>query len=174
MGDKCLELLDAGAFDPIGEPDYRMPVALWSQALEHEMAELLGHEVRAGLGIELPKYHWRRQPELRGIAIEIPSHSGPISFNQARPNSPDPDRAPWQPPAMGPLRLGWEAWRARTDAPVPRELIDLLLRCKEFRNAAAHPGESLARATAHEAQLETKRAIAMIGGLGIRSWANPD
>jgi hypothetical protein len=172
MGDKCLALITDGAFDDIGARDFRMAVALWAQALEHEMAELLGHEVRAGLGVTLPDYHWRKQPGLQGIVIECAAHGGPIPFNQARPDSPDPDRALWQPPAMGSLRLGWEAWRARVDAPVPRPLIDLLLQCKEHRNAAAHPGAPIGRATALDAQNAVHRAIEMIAGMGIPSWAS--
>jgi hypothetical protein len=172
MGDKCLALITDGAFDDIGARDFRMAVALWAQALEHEMAELLGHEVRAGLGVTLPEYHWRKQPGLQGIAIECAAHGGPIPFNQARPDSPDPDRALWQPPAMGSLRLGWEAWRARVDAPVPRPLIDLLLQCKEHRNAAAHPGAPIGQATALDAQNAVHRAIEMIVGMGIKSWAS--
>jgi hypothetical protein len=171
MGDKCLVLIASGAFSEFGEPDYRMAVALWAQALEHEMAELLGHEVRNGLGVKLPDFHWRKQPGLQGIAIECGAHHGPISFNQARPQSPDPDRAPWQPPAMGPLRLGWEAWRARVGAPVPQELTALLLRCKDTRNAASHAGEPIQFRHALKAQADMRKAISMIAGLGIQSWA---
>ena len=142
-----------------------------SLMLEHEMEDLLGHEVRAGLGVRLPDFHWRRQPQLERIEIVCPSLREPISFNQARPNSPDPDRALWQPPAMGPLRLGWETWRAMIAAPVPRELIDLLLLCKEFRNAAAHPGEVMPLESALQAQHATRHGIKMIGELGIRNWS---
>jgi len=171
MGDDCLRQIMAGQIGDRDDPDYRVAVAAWSQALEHEMAELLGHEVRAGLGVMLPQFHWRRQPGLHSIEIACASLSGPIPFNQARPNSPDPDRALWQPPAMGPLRLGWEAWRASNGKPAPRELIELLLRCKDFRNAASHAGEQVRLETAREAQVAMKRAIGMIAGLGIRSWA---
>jgi hypothetical protein len=170
MGDKCLALMEGGEFGEDLELDYRMPVSLWAQALEHEMAELLGHEVRNGLGVKLPDFHWRKQPGLQGIAIECDVHNGPIPFNQARPQSPDPDRAPWQPPAMGPLRIGWEVWRTRSGAPAPRELLDLLLRCKELRNAASHAGAPIPLETAHEARSLMNRSIELIGELGIRSW----
>jgi hypothetical protein len=170
-GDDCLRLIRGGQIGDRDDPDYRVAVAAWSQALEHEMAELLGHEVREGLGIMLPQFHWRKQPGLRQIEIACASHNGPIPFNQARPNSPDPDRALWQPPAMGPLRLGWEAWRASNGRPAPRELIDLLLQCKDFRNAASHAGEPVRLETARAAQVAIKRAIGMIAELGIRSWA---
>lgn len=170
-GDDCLRLITNGDIGDAEDPDYRVAVAAWSQALEHEMAELLGHEVREGLGVTLPEFHWRRQPGLSDVAIRSASQKEPISFNQARPNSPDPDRALWQPPAMGPLRLGWEAWRASNGRPAPRELIDLLLQCKDFRNAAAHAGEPVRLETAREAQVAMKRAIGMIAELGIRSWA---
>jgi hypothetical protein len=171
MGDDCLRLITQGDIGDTEDPDYRVAVAAWSQALEHEMAELLGHEVRAGLGVTLPEFHWRRQPGLSDVAIRSASQREPISFNQARPNSPDPDRALWQPPAMGPLRLGWESWRASKCTPVPRELVDLLLQCKDFRNAASHSGEPVRFDTACEAQAAIRRAIGMIAELGIRSWA---
>jgi hypothetical protein len=170
-GDDCLRLIAAGEIGDTDDPDYRVAVAAWSQALEHEMAELLGHEVRAGLGVALPQFHWRRQPGLNHVAIKLASLKEPISFNQARPSSPDPDRALWLPPTMGPLRLGWEAWRASRSEPVPPELIDLLLRCKEFRNAASHPGNPLGLETALEAQRCIRRAIDTINTLGIRNWA---
>jgi hypothetical protein len=170
-GDDCLRLITDGEIGDAEDPDYRVAVAAWSQVLEHEMAELLGHEVREGLGVTLPEFHWRRQPGLRDVVIRSASQREPISFNQARPNSPDPDRALWQPPAMGPLRLGWESWRASKSMPVPRELVDLLLQCKDFRNAAAHPGEPVRFDTACEAQAAIRRAIGMIAELGIRSWA---
>jgi len=171
MGDDCLRLIRNGKLGEADSVDYRLAVAPWSQALEHEMAELLGHEVRAGLGVTLPEFHWRRQPGLSDVAIRSPSQRDPISFNQARPNSPDPDRALWQPPTMGPLRLGWEAWRASNSMPVPRELVELLLQCKDFRNAAAQPGEPILFETACEARAAIRRAIGMIAELGIRSWA---
>jgi hypothetical protein len=170
-GDDCLRLITDGDIGNAEDPDYRVAVAAWSQALEHEMAELLGHEVRAGLGVMLPQFHWRRQPGRSDVVIRCASHRDPISFNQARPNSPDPERALWQPPTMGPLRLGWEAWRASNSMPVPRELVDLLLQCKDFRNAAAHPGEPIPFETACEAQAAIRRAIGMIAELGIRNWA---
>lgn len=172
IGDDCFRLIESGQIGYADQLDFRVAVAAWSQALEHEMAELLGHEVRAGLGVLLPEYYWRRQPGLTDIAVRCPSQRESISFNQARPNSPDPDRALWQPPAMGPLRLGWEAWRASMSAPVPRGLIDLLLQCKEFRNAASHPGAPINIETAQAAKATIRHAIGMIAGLGIRSWAN--
>jgi hypothetical protein len=71
---------------------------------------------------------------------------------------------------MGPLRIGWEVWRTRSGAPAPRELLDLLLRCKELRNAASHAGEPMPLETAHEARSLMNRSIGLIGELGIRSW----
>jgi hypothetical protein len=169
-GNDCLMLTQAGVLGSREHPDYRLAISSWCQALEHEMAELLGHEVRAGLGIELPEFHWRKQPDKRDVTIECAAHNGPISFNQARAKSPDQDRALWQPPAMGPLRLGWETWRARIGIPAPRELSELLIRCKDIRNLAAHPSDPMPLELAHQAQLLTLRAIEMVNALGIRNW----
>ena len=174
MGDDCLRHIRDGMIGDRHDPDYRVAVASWAQALEYEMAEQMGHEVRAGLGITLPQFHWRKQPGLHQIEIACASHNGPIPFNQARLNCPDPDRALWQPPAMGPLRLGWEAWRARVGAPVPQDLTALLLRCKDTRNAASHAGEPIQFRHALEAQADMREAISMIAGLGIQSWGARD
>jgi hypothetical protein len=152
--------------------DFSPAVALWAKALEYEMAELLGHEVRQGLGVTLPEFFWRHQPDLRDVTIHPPVLDRTISFNRPEPRAADLQTAPWSPPTMGEIRLGWEEWRKRSGLEWPAELSELLTKCTWDRNQAAHA--SSATCSAEEAEVARgliREALRTMMALGIKRWS---
>jgi hypothetical protein len=170
-GDWLFDLMQTESMPPGIPPDFRFPIAAWSQALEYEMAELLGHSVRHGLGVSLPKYFWQHQPGLKGVKIVPPDLNREVSFNTAARGSLDPDTARWQPPTMGDLRLGWEEWRRRTGHAADPDLIEALTRANRLRNPAAHAGDAMPESAAIEARRYVREALARLLALGVPRWS---
>jgi len=124
--------------------DYRSPCLHWALAAEHELAEVLGHDVRGSLGVDLPQYRWRHQPGLPREAIDVPDGRA-ISFNERDPRSPRDAIARWQPPTFGPLRQGWRHWFPDPGRPGLKEFTDLWATVNHGRNPFAHPSDGITR-----------------------------
>jgi hypothetical protein len=151
-GDELFDLIAERRIGASRDWDARPAIVLWAQALEHEFAEVLGHEVRADLGIMLPAFFWRHQPDRPSAAVRIAGRAHPISFNMPPRHWSDPMAAPWNPPALGEMRLAWQEWRNGTGRRCDESLVTALTESNHARNRAAHPTEPISLADAQSAR----------------------
>jgi hypothetical protein len=144
QGLDLMQIVESGEFPGL---DYRAPCLHWALAAEHELAEVLGHDVRESLGVRLPEYLWRVQPGLDRESVEV-GDGPPIPFNRADPNTPRGAIARWQPPTLGGLRLGWRCWYPDDTREGLASFTDCWAAVVQFRNAAAHPRHPIGHGTA--------------------------
>jgi hypothetical protein len=171
FGDQIFQQITAGNIRAQGARDYRTAVVSWAQALEFELADVLGHEVRAGLGIHLPAYFWRHQPCGLSTSIRVKDRDNPISFNSPVRDAPDRSVAQWSPPALGELRLGWSAWREQMGASPSEALLAALTKSNHARNRAVHPRpEPILVAEALEGRESIVAALQMIADEPVTRW----
>ena len=150
QGDAFFRSFLDGEFEEIGGLDFRVAGLFWGLALEHELSDVLGHDVRAGLGVDLPTFKWRHQRGLKNTSIGVDGNGHSIQFNLADKRSVEESTALWLAPSLGQLRLGWEAWQSRINATPSAEFIQRWMKCTRVRNQVAHPHGTLKEDAAAE------------------------
>lgn len=158
QGEDLLGVVDSGAVPSL---DYRSPCLHWALAAEHELAEVLGHDVRGSLGVDLPQYRWRHQPGLHREAIDVPDGRA-ISFNERDPRSPRDAIARWQPPTFGPLRQGWRHWFPDQGRAGLKDFTDLWATVNQGRNPFAHPSDEITHERAIQFRQDVLRLLEAI------------
>ena len=139
QGDELLAVIDR---NPSGLLDYRPPALCYALAAEHELAEVLGHDVREGLGVALPEYFWKVQPGLSPDSIEV-GDGFPIPFNQRSQNTPKGAAGLWQPPTIGGLHKGWKRWFPSSTRAGLNPFLERWNSIAYRRNPLAHPGDEI-------------------------------
>ena len=163
QGDDLMALIDAGSTSTL---DYRSPCLHWGLAAEHELADALGHDVRASLGVRMPENLWKVQPGLDPDSIDAGGQ--PVSFNRADRNTPRGAVGRWQPPPLGMLRAGWKHWYPEHSRAGFKSFTDLWARVNELRNACAHPSDEISRERALQYRDRVVELIERIPG-----WRRP-
>lgn len=157
QGDRLAELIEQGDTSVL---DHRSPALHYALAAEHELAEVLGHDVREGLGVVLPEYFWKVQPGLSPNSIDV-GDGYPVSFNQRRPNTPEGAASLWQPPTIGGLRKGWKHWSPWSARAGFKPFLQRWNSIAYRRNPLAHPGDEIDRAYAYKLRSDVIELIGM-------------
>ncbi len=157
QGDELLAVIDRNAS---GLLDYRPPALHYALAAEHELAEVLGHDVRQGLRVALPEYFWKVQPGLSPDSIEV-GDGFPISFNRRDQNTPKGAMGLWQPPTIGGLHKGWKHWFPRSEKAGFTAFLKRWNSIAYRRNPLAHPGDDIERAYATKLRSDVIELIGM-------------
>lgn len=126
-GDRVMDFLDSG---PLPHLDWSPPVVSWSKAFEWEIALSPGHLIRRDLGIELPSYFAKYQPETK-------AKCGSVDFN-----SHVVPGMGWKPPSLGKMGFVFKEYCERLKVPenTLEQLLDIWNRIRIPRNDACHPG----------------------------------